>query len=260
MDSSSLKHYHLHECDPKHFFHTYFSSKTDKRLLEEAVMNPMKYLHKRFISGHIKGDILLDISVGPSLFHLFPVCESFKEIIILELNDLCIAEFEKWINNHEEALDWSHASKFIMDLEGKSGGWQEKEALLRKKINRVVKWDITKDNPTDPVVLPKADCIICAWILDITSPDKNAYISNLRKISSLLKPGGRLVLFSDINVKHFMIGEHKFNILTYDEEFLKTALKNERYIIESFEAQERKASYDVIDHEKIAFVTALKQK
>ncbi|XP_053308960.1 nicotinamide N-methyltransferase-like [Spea bombifrons] len=260
MDSTPLKHYHLHPCDPKHFFDTYFSPKTDELLLEEAVINPMSYLHKELVSGHIKGEMLVDISIGPAMYQLITVCEFFKEITLLELNDLCISEMEKWINNHEEAFDWSHASTYMMDPEGRSVGWKEKEELLRGKIKRILKCDFSKDNPTDPIVLPKADCLICMWILDVISIDKDAYISNLRKISSLLKPGGRLVLVTDINVKHFMIGEHKYNILTFDEEFLKSAIKNEGYIIETYETQTRKASYDVIDHEKVAFITALKQK
>ncbi|XP_053310049.1 nicotinamide N-methyltransferase-like [Spea bombifrons] len=258
MDSTTFKYYHVHEFDSKCYLDAFLSPNTNKQLQEEAIWRPMKYMHKELVSGHVKGYNLIDITVGPSICHLFPVCEFFKEITILEFNRFCVAELDKWLSNDKEAFDWSHASKFMMDLEGKSGGWKEKEELLRGKIKSILKCDITKDNPTDPVELPKADCIICMWVLDVISTDKDAYISNLRKISSLLKPGGRLMLVSDINATFYIVGEHKYGVLTYDEEFLKTALKNEGYIIETYEAHDRKVCLDYIDYEKLAFLTALK--
>ncbi|XP_053310934.1 indolethylamine N-methyltransferase-like [Spea bombifrons] len=260
MDSKDLKYYHRHELDAKDLLHKFFSPKSDKLLLEESTAIPMKYLYKEFSSGRIKGDSLIEFGYGPCIHHLLAICEFVKEITLLEFNDVTISELEKWLNNHEESFDWSHASKLMIDLEGKSGGWQEKEELLRGKIKQILKCDITKDNITDPVVLPKADVIISMWGLDILSTTKDEYVKNLRKIASLLKPGGRMILVSDINVTFYMAGGHKYGILTYDEEFLKTTLKNEEFVIETYEAYDRKADYDVIDHEKVIYITALKQK
>ncbi|XP_053310822.1 nicotinamide N-methyltransferase-like [Spea bombifrons] len=232
----------------------------DRQVLEEVVVNTMKYLHKVQALGHMNGDLLIDISISPAVFHLVAICECFKEITILEFNDFCISELKKWVNSHEEAYDWSHVSMFLTDLEGKSGWWQEKENVLKRKINHIAKCDLSKDNPTDPLVLPKADCITSGYLLDVVSKDKNEYMSNLRKISSLLKPGGRLILLAAINMSYYKIGEHKYASLSYDEEFLRTALKREDFTIEYYEVQVKKSLTDFNDHEKAVFISALKQK
>ncbi|XP_053310598.1 nicotinamide N-methyltransferase-like [Spea bombifrons] len=259
MDSTDIKSYHVHEFDPVQLLEDFYSSRAEKMIVEEATNRHIEYLYKELSSGHIKGDMLIDFSVGPVISHLLPICEFFKEITVLEFNAVCISELEKWRSSHEEAYDWSHASKYMMDLEGKYDGWQEKEEMLRRKMNRILKCDLTKDNLTDPIVLPKADCIIAAHILNVVSIDKDAYISNLRKITSLLKPGGRLILFGLSNASYYITGGHKFRILTYDEEFVKKVLNDERYTIESFETQDRKTSSHIIDHEKIIFAIAMKQ-
>ncbi|XP_053310708.1 nicotinamide N-methyltransferase-like [Spea bombifrons] len=258
MSSTDLKYYHEHAFEPKHFLDAYFSPKTDEALLEDVFLNPMECLHKELMTGHIYGDLLLDVSVGPSIFHLLAICKFFKKIAVLEFNDLCILELEKWLNSHEEAYDWSHASKVMIDLVGTSDGQDTIEELLRSKIKRVLKCDLAKDNPTEPTLLPKA--VISAWGLEIVSKDKNHYINNFRKISSLLKQGGRLILFGSFNVSYYKIAEQTFGILTYDEEFFRKVLKEEGYSIEVFQAKNRKTMTDIADYEKIFFVVAIKQR
>ncbi|KAM8939576.1 nicotinamide N-methyltransferase-like [Pelodytes ibericus] len=259
MDSSLRKLYHVHGFDPQHLTDTYFSPKADKDLREEAVIDSMKYIHKEAISGHVKGDLLIDISFGPGISHLFSIFDQFKEITILEFNDRSVKYLERWINKHEDATDWTHVSEILMELHGKCDVWQEKEEALRRKIKLVLKCDFDKENLMDRITLPKADCIITTWILDCVSKDHAAYCRNLRKISSLLKPGGHLILFGDINVTYYMIGQEKFHILTYDEEFLRSSLKDARFKIERYEAIDRKTNSGIIDHDKVVRITAVKE-
>ncbi|XP_063315784.1 indolethylamine N-methyltransferase-like [Pelobates fuscus] len=258
MDPSTLKYYHVDEFESKPFLNTYFSLEGDKELLNDGLVNFTTYLHKEFAKGNIKRDMLIEISPGPVIFTLLPVCNYFKEIILLKFNDHSINEMKKWINGNA-AFDWSHASKIIKDLEGNCDELQEKEDVLRTNIKDVLKCDLSKENLTDPIILPKADCIITAWVLEMVSKDKDAYCNNLRKIYSLLKPGGHLVMICDINVSFLKIGEHNFHILTYDEEFPKKTLKDLGFKIESYEVYEKTSSTTDIDYEKVMCLTALKK-
>ncbi|KAM8939575.1 nicotinamide N-methyltransferase-like [Pelodytes ibericus] len=259
MDSSLGKHYHVHGFDPQQFTDTYFSPNADKDLREEAVIDSMKYMHTEAISGRVKGDLLIDISVGSGIAQLFSICDQFKEITVLEVNDRNIKDLERWINKHEDATDWTHVSEILMELHGKCDVWQEKEEALRRKMKHVLKCDFDKENLTDPITLPKADCIVTTWMLDCVSKDHAAFCSNLRKISSLLKPGGHLILFGDINVTYYMIGSEKFHILTYDEEFLRSSLEDARFKIQRYEATDRKTNSGIVDYDKIVRITAVKE-
>ncbi|KAM8939574.1 nicotinamide N-methyltransferase-like [Pelodytes ibericus] len=209
--------------------------------------------------GNFKGDRLIDVSLGPVISHLLPFCEQFKEITILECDDRCIKDLEKWKNNHLDSSDWAHVSKAMMDLHGECNVWQEKEEALRRKVKLVLKCDFDKENLTDPITLPKADCIISTWLLGCISKDHAAYCSNLKKISSMLKPGGRLILFGDINMSYYVVGQEKFHYLTYDEEFLRASLNAERFKIERYETHDRKTTSDITDNDKVVRLTAVKE-
>ncbi|XP_075044403.1 nicotinamide N-methyltransferase-like [Mixophyes fleayi] len=260
MDSctSPLTYYNNHAFKTKQYLETYCSATVDKEILQEFNVYPMEKLHRVFSSEHIGRDTLIDISGGHILFQLFPVCKFFKEVIILEHNDQCIKELRKWMSNDPDAHDWSYASKLAMELDT-SKSYQDIEDMLRSKVKRIVPCDLAKDNPTSPIELPKANCVLCVRTLEAISEDLNAYRRNLKNMSSLLKVGGHLILLADINASFYKIGDDKYHILNYDEGFLTKALKDEGYVTTCFETIGKVSSSDLCDLEKTVFVVAQKQ-
>ncbi|KAG8453311.1 hypothetical protein GDO86_000086 [Hymenochirus boettgeri] len=212
------------------------------------------------VAGDIKGDHLVDIYIGAIMFPLFPIFEYFKEITILKCNDVCVNELQKWTRSDEDAFNWDLAFKYMMELEGKCEGWQGKEEKLKKTIKDIVKCDLSKESLVDTDLVPKADCLFTIWILESVSEDKTSYRQNLKKISSLIKPGGHLVMIADINTSWILVGGHKFHILSYNEEFFKNALKDEGYSIKCYETVKREVDTELCDYEKIAFVIACKER
>ncbi|KAM8927181.1 indolethylamine N-methyltransferase-like [Pelodytes ibericus] len=259
MNPSSLKHYHEHSVDPQCLFDTYFSSSADKQYIEEIVMFPIHEFHKEAKSGHIKGGTLIDFSVGSTLSHLFPVCKHFKDVIILEFNDECVRDVQKWVNNEEGAFDWSHASQIVSELEGDRDKWKEKEEDLRRRIKRILKCDFTKENPTHPDVLQKADCVCNLFVLGHVSKDLDEYCHNLKITSSMLKLGGRLLLIGVFNASFYMLGEHKYHILCFSEEEFRKAVRDCGFCIERLEVIDSKI-HDFSDYKQVFFISAVKEK
>ncbi|XP_063291730.1 nicotinamide N-methyltransferase-like [Pelobates fuscus] len=260
MDARSSKIYHEPGFNSRLYLNELFSINMDKSLQEETFLFPMKMMHKALLSGLIGGSTLIDVTMGPVVHHLLSICTLFKDIIILEFNNDCVKEMEKWLNNETEAFDWSHASQFTTELGGNRVHWLEQEHMLKKTIKRIVKCDIAKENITDPVILPSADCLLIAGVLQVMSKDHESYRQHLNKFSSLLKPGGHLILFEGLNATFCQVGEHRCHVLTADEPFLRQALTDEGYTIECFEAIERKSKSSVIDAQHIVFILATKTK
>ncbi|KAM8927187.1 indolethylamine N-methyltransferase-like [Pelodytes ibericus] len=259
MNPSSLKHYHENYIDPHCLFDTYVSPTADKQHLEELLMFPIRELHKEAKSGHIKGDTLIDFSTGPTLFHLFPVCTFIKDIIILEFNDECARDVQKWVNNEEGAFDWSHASQIVSELEGDRDKWKEKEEDLRRKIKQILKCDFTKENPTHPDVLQKADCVCNLYVLDHISKDLDEYCHYLKITSSMLKLGGRLFLIGVFNASFYTVGEHKYHVLCFNEEACRKAVRDCGFNIERLEVMDSKIHF-FSDYKQVFFMSAVKQK
>ncbi|XP_063291711.1 nicotinamide N-methyltransferase-like [Pelobates fuscus] len=208
--------------------------------------------------GQITGDHLIDISVGPAIHHLLLIFEFFKGITILECSDYCVNELEKWKTKESDCFDWTHALSIMEKLQGTSFKGEDIENTLRRKISHILKCDFTKENVTDPVVLPKADCVLSMFVLHVVSDDHNDYCRNLKKISCMLKLGGHLLLFGVFNGTYYTVGESKFHVLTSDEKSIKDDLREAGFTIEHLEVIESKTHNDTIDIEHVWLIKALK--
>ncbi|KAG8546391.1 hypothetical protein GDO81_019008 [Engystomops pustulosus] len=260
MDSSTPMLFLQHGFDPRQHLENYLSDKSEFVFGDEFLLFPIKKLTKIFKLGHIKADILIDLSLGSMIHHLYAACEFFTHMILLKVKDRCILELKRWVDTRTGAFDWCHAAKLHAVIEGKSDQVEEKESKVRSALQHVIKCDLEKENITEPIDLPPADCIISAWLLDVTSKDKNDYIRYLRKFSKLLKPGGHLILIGDIEASYFIVGKHKFHILKYDEDFVRNALAGEGFTVDYCEVKNRRSKSELIDHKAVLFIAAQKNK
>ncbi|XP_069804578.1 nicotinamide N-methyltransferase-like [Dendropsophus ebraccatus] len=260
MDSSSHKLYHLHGMDSRQHLEHYFSDKPDMVFEEDFLIFLIENFTKTFSAGHIRGDVLIDLSIGSMIHHLYAPSEFFKAIIILKVRDRCILELKRWLNTRTGAFEWGHATQLHVDLEGKSAELQDKEGKVREAAQHVAKCDLNKQNIMDPVVLPPADCIISCWLLDAICEDQNDYIRYIRKFSELLKPGGHLIIFGCLNVTYYTVGRDRLRALTYDEDFVRKALVGEGFVIDKCVTKKRTGISDLIDHTGVIFAAAHKEK
>ncbi|XP_063291729.1 indolethylamine N-methyltransferase-like [Pelobates fuscus] len=260
MTSSTHKHYHLHDIDSEKVVEIYLSGTSDTLMLDEILKFPVEELLKEAKEGLIGGDHLIDMSAGPCVVQLFPIFGLFNEISILEFSDVFIKDVQKWVNGHEDALDWSYLCKYVMESEGNSDRFKEIENDLRGRIKRITKCDFSKANPTDPVVLPEADCVLSFYVTHVVSEDHEAYRCNMKKIASMLKLGGRLLLFGGYNGAFFTVGEEKYHILGCDEKFIKEALEDAGLAIERCEVRKSKIGNEVIAYDHLCFIRAVKKE
>ncbi|KYO39914.1 hypothetical protein Y1Q_0009062 [Alligator mississippiensis] len=148
----------------------------------------------------------------------------------------------------------------MCELEGDRNKWAEKERNLRGTIKCVLKCDVHKSNPLDPVVLPPADCLVSLLCLEAACKDHSSYRAALRNINSLLKPGGHLVLSGDLGTSFYMVGPKKFSCLPLTEEFLREALSAMSFTVDTVEvvSQADVAQHDICDFSGMYFIVARK--
>ncbi|CAJ0963627.1 unnamed protein product, partial [Ranitomeya imitator] len=189
--------------------------------------------------------------------HLISVCEFFEEISILKVNDATIKEFELWKNKDPKAFDWAQTSKFFMELKQlSSDGWKEEEESLRGKIKEILKLDLCSDDLLNS--LPKFDCATSVWGLETISKDHEDFRRNLRKLNKLVKIGGHLLCYADVNSSYFKIGKDKFHLLPCDESFYRKVISEEGFEIKHYENLEKLMDSGIVDHEKVVFIVAQK--
>ncbi|XP_069803452.1 indolethylamine N-methyltransferase-like isoform X2 [Dendropsophus ebraccatus] len=210
--------------------------------------------------GHIKGDVLIDLSVSSMIHHLYASCGIFKHILVLKVSDRCILELKRWLNSRTGAFDWVHAAKLHGKIGGKSDQLEDKEENMRLAINHVIKCCLEKENMTNPIVLPPADCIISVWLLDNICKNEDDYIRNLRKFSKLLKPGAHLLLIGGLGFSYYTVGKDKIRTFSYDEDFVRRVLVGEGFVIDDCKVKKRTAESHLTDYKGIIFIAAHKQE
>ncbi|XP_071969412.1 nicotinamide N-methyltransferase-like [Engystomops pustulosus] len=258
MDSSNHKLYHVHGFDSREYLENYFSDKPDMVFAEDSLIFPIEQLKKTFQLGHIKGDILIDICMGSFIHHLYSACEFFKHMIVLKVNDRCILELKRWVDTRTGAFHWGHAAQIHAEIEGKSDQLEDKEGKVRSALQHVVKCDPEKENITEPIDLPPADCIISSLLLAAISKNKDDYIRYLRKFTKMLKPGGHFILVELLETTYLTIRKDKLHMLKYDEEFARKALIGEGFVIDHCEVKKRTNVSDLTDYKGVMFIVAHK--
>nr|WKR38376.1 putative N-methyltransferase [Rhinella marina] len=229
---------------PKEYLESYFHLGAGS-MGDEYLQFVLKGLVETFNSGKVKGDTLIDIGTGPTIYQLLSACEAFKNIIVSDFVDKNREEFNVWLQNQPVAFDWSPVVKHVCQLEGDRIPWQEKEELLRKAIKQVLKCDVFNTNPIDPVTIPQVDCVLSCLCLEGACKDFESYITALKNMTTLLKLGGYLVMTGDLGNNYYMVGDVKFSGLNLNEDFLREAITGAGYVIESF--QQSKKTEDSVE-------------
>ncbi|KAM5164206.1 nicotinamide N-methyltransferase-like [Mantella aurantiaca] len=137
---------------------------------------------------------------------------------------------------------------------------QEKESRLKSSVKQILKCDFEEENITSPVELPLADCVLCAWILDIICKNEDEYMRNLEKILKLLKPGGHMLLFSTLDATYVTIRGERFHVFTHVESFVKNTLSKLGLVIDYCAVQRRRNVSDLIDYKAVMFIVANKRE
>ncbi|KAM9651077.1 LOW QUALITY PROTEIN: indolethylamine N-methyltransferase [Trichechus inunguis] len=209
---------------PREYLATYYSFDSGPLPETEMLKFNLEHPHKTFGPGGLKGDTLIDIGSGPTIYQVLAACESFQDISLSDLTDHNEA-LEKWLKKKPGAYDWSLEVKFACELEGDSSWWQEKEKGKKlSTVKRVLKRDIRLGNPLAPAVLPPADCVLILLAVECTCCSLDAYRAALCNLAWLLKPGGHLVTKVTLQVSSYMVGKYKFSSVVLEKEEVEQAV------------------------------------
>ncbi|OCT72541.1 indolethylamine N-methyltransferase [Xenopus laevis] len=246
--------------NPQTYLETFYKPNSGVIITEGCLEFILRKLHETFTERGVKGETLIDIGQGPTIYQDLSACESFKEIIGAEYTDCNREYYEKTLRNEPGIFDWTTAIQAVCDLEGKGTTVEEKREKLKKTVTKIIKCDINKSNPVEPLVLPRVDCVMTIWCLECAS-DLDSFCNALKNISSLLKVGGHLIIAEILNCTYFLLGGTRFSCVTLTEEFMRNAITDAGFSIIDLEVLVRKPDkmhYNLSDHDSIIFLLARK--
>ncbi|KAM7304095.1 hypothetical protein ISCGN_013995 [Ixodes scapularis] len=133
----------------------------------------------------------------------------FKHIVLSDLVESNRLELYKWLNRHEDAIDWTIPAEHIAAFEGYNDvkkGASEIMKRTRSAIRKVVPCDVL-----EPGVLPEEhketfDVVLSSGCLDAVAADHESFRMVVCNVGTLVKPGGLLVIMGAFGVKHYTVG------------------------------------------------------
>ncbi|KAM7067095.1 phenylethanolamine N-methyltransferase [Molossus nigricans] len=186
----------------------------------------LRCLAQTFATGEVSGHTLIDIGSGPTIYQLLSACTHFKDITMTDFLEVNRQELGLWLRKEPQAFDWSTYSQHVCLIEGKGESWQEKEHQLRARVKRVLPIDVHQPQPLGAgnlAPLP-ADALVSAFCLEAVSPDLASFQRALDHITTLLRPGGHLLLIGALEESWYMAGEAKLMVVSLCEEEVREAL------------------------------------
>ncbi|XP_054402617.2 phenylethanolamine N-methyltransferase isoform X2 [Pongo abelii] len=180
----------------------------------------LRCLAQTFATGEVSGRTLIDIGSGPTVYQLLSACSHFEDITMTDFLEVNRQELGRWLQEEPGAFNWSMYSQHACLIEGKGESWQEKERQLRARVKRVLPIDVHQPQPLgagSSAPLP-ADALVSAFCLEAVSPDLASFQRALDHITTLLRPGGHLLLIGALEESWYLAGEARLTVVPVSEE------------------------------------------
>ncbi|XP_059852996.1 phenylethanolamine N-methyltransferase [Delphinus delphis] len=140
-------------------------------------------------------------------------------------------ELGLWLRDEPGAFDWSVYSQHVCLIEGKGESCQEKECQLRARVKRILPIDVHQPQPLGAGSLAPlpADALVSTFCLEAVSPDLASFQRALDHITTLLRPGGHLLLIGALEESWYLAGEARLAVVPVREEEVREALVRSGY-------------------------------
>lgn len=175
---------------------------------------------------------ILDFGCGPTMINVISAVPKASEIVLAEYTESYRGFVQKWLDKDPSAYDWSPYFKHVVQtLEGMSEEDSVKRMEeLRSKVKAIVPCDINQDEFIAKGYEGPYDIVMTFQCLMTCCKDVESYNSAVKKLASLVKVGGRLILYTskreDCDVGFYTIkGKMFYDALPLSEKILTEALK-----------------------------------
>ena len=174
------------------------------------------------------GALALEFGCGPTVHHLVPLAARAAEIHAADLLPDNLRAIRRWQMGAADSHDWSAFTRETLRLEGiESPSAHDifmREDLVRRRLTRCVLGDARLQHPLGPQFARRYDCVISLFCADSATSSLADWMRYTRNITSLLAPGGLLVLAALRHCRSYFVGGVRFPSPCIDERHLQLAL------------------------------------
>ena len=198
-----------------------------------------KFIIALLKNGSFKNlDRMLDFGAGPTVHRMVPFAPYIKSIDIAEYLPESMRAISAWIDGKKGSRNWDTYIQKTLKLEGSASDDRavaKRRTLLKKKIRWLLSGDIRKPVPLGKKIhYPLVTSFYCA---DAITTSKKLWVTYMKNLSSLVTPGGWLIITTLRNTNYSLLGDHNMPNVRLVESDIETIYKSLGYNMRTFKVK-----------------------
>ena len=180
----------------------------------DRVLFPLHCYHEFFTTSEFTGKTnmsFLDYGIGPNLSALISAATHSSEVILADCAETNREYLQQWMDNVPTGFDWTPYFEYVvryLERKQEEDAAKKRMKLVRSAVKAIVPGDLTKDLVIKSGYEGPYDIVHLALTLDVTAKSVEDYKAQVKKIASLVKPGGKLIL---LEPERHMDQEYSYN-------------------------------------------------
>jgi SAM-dependent methyltransferase len=165
--------------------------------------------------------LVLEIGGGPTLYTVAALIPYSDEVHFCDYVPENLAEIRLWLDNKPEAFDWYPYIEMVLEEEGKPVSSQtvaQRATEIRRKVTCLTSCNILENAPLGQTT-NQYDLVVSNYCTDVVASTVQEWRQIMYNISTLVKPGGGLVISVLNGTDFYSCGPKKFpNLILTDED------------------------------------------
>jgi SAM-dependent methyltransferase len=171
--------------------------------------------------------LMLEFGGGPTIYQLVSAAPRVSAIHFAEYLDTNLDEVRRWLTADKEAFDWTAFIDRSLELEGDGASrdaQSERARLLRRKVTMLLHCDATRPDPLGSDGRARYDVVGVHFVPESITSSKAEWRQALENISTLLRPGGLLIMSAVLQARCWRTGEHQYPAVDIGADELQATL------------------------------------
>ncbi|MBA3872337.1 MAG: hypothetical protein H0X30_24615 [Anaerolineae bacterium] len=204
--------------------------------------------------------VLLDFGGGPTLYSLIASANHAREIHFCDYLDSNLEQVQMWLEGHPQAFDWTAFIETTLILEEADCSKSSivlRENEIRQRVTRILHGDANLSRPIQTDV-SGYDVLVSNFCAESATEDIEQWRKFVRNITSLIKPGGKLIMSTLKGATSYGVGNDVFPAVNIMEADLNDLLINLGFDRTTIEIDSVPADRPSRHYQGLIFVTAIK--
>lgn len=179
-------------------------------------LNDEDYFQAKFLASAVAqlpaGFTVHEFGGGPALYSVAALAARAGDIHFSDVVHAAVEEVQHWIDGGEDTFDWKPYIRITLEAEGKeatAAAVLEREAQMRRLMTRLMVCDAQLAQPLEDASLVY-DLVAANHCTDVAATTVPEWFQVMRNVSTLVKPGGWMIVMVTTGSRVYTVGEHRF--------------------------------------------------